>query len=455
MGTGARKGDHRFELAVGAIHPLIRSSIEEVVFVVRRSEGQVLERRRKGGTIYALRFRAYGERHYQTLGGEAEGWSRSRARAELKRVMVDVERGVWASPLRRSRPGRALGPESEVPDFGSFAAALISSREGQIAAGTLQYLRWGLVHLMPCFASWSLREIDIEAVDLYREHKVRESEARRCAIESGKPRRDARGRVLRPLSPSSINKTIDVLRWILSVADEYGHISGNPAQGRRRRLREPPRRPLYLDAAEQVEALLEAAAQLDRDPLFRCSDRQAIIATFALAGLRAEELGALLWRHVDLVNGRIRVERSKTGAGLREIDLMPLLRDTLLAHRDNARTASPDDPVFPTRTGRHRDKDNLRFRVLTPALERADELLIERGRPPLPEGISPHKLRHTFASMLIACGEDPASVAYQLGHVHPAFTLRAYGHMMRRGSSERARLRAMVIGRRRLTRLPK
>lgn len=49
--------------------------------------------------------------------------------------------------------------------------------------------------------------------------------------------------------------------------------------------------------------------------------------------------------------------------------------------------------------------------------------------------------------MLIAYGEDPASVTYQLGHVDPTFTLRVYGHMMRRGASERARLKAMVNGR--------
>lgn len=84
--------------------------------------------------------------------------------------------------------------------------------------------------------------------------------------------------------------------------------------------------------------------------------------------------------------------------------------------------------------------------MLAPVLGRGDKLLIERGRPPLPAGISPHKLRHTFASMLIACGEDPASVTYQLGHVAPEFTLRVYGHMMRRGSSERETLRAMVDG---------
>lgn len=381
-----------------------------------------------------------------TLGGEAEGWTRSRARTELKRVMADVERGMWASPLRRSHARRAPRPRDATPDFGPFATALISSREGQVATGTFEYLRWGLAHLMPSFASWSLQEIDIEAVDIYREHKVRESDARRWAIERGKPYRDARGRMLRPLSASSINKTIDVLRWILSIAYEYGHISGNPAQGRRRRLHEPPRRPVYLDSAEQIAALLEAAAQLDRDPLFRCSDRRAIIATLVLAGLRAEEFGRLLWRHVDLANGRIRIEHSKTEAGLREVDLVPLLRDTLRAHRNIARYTAPDDPVFPTRTGGRRDKDNLRFRVLAPALGRADELLIERGRPPLPEGLSPHRLRHTFASILIACGEDPASVTYQLGHVTPEFTLRVYGHMMRRGSSERETLRAMVNG---------
>lgn len=207
--------------------------------MVKGSAGQVLERRRKGGTIFALRFRAYGERHYLTLGGEAEGWTRGRAEDELRRILADAELGLWVSPLRRSRPGRAPGPQSAVPDFGPFATALISSREGQVAAGTFEYLRWGLAHLMPSFASWNLREIDIEAVDLYREHKVRESDTRRCAIERGRPRR---------------------------------------------RLREPPRRQIYLDAAEQIEALLEAAAQLDCDPLFRCSDRRAIIATLVLAG---------------------------------------------------------------------------------------------------------------------------------------------------------------------------
>jgi integrase len=71
----------------------------------------------------------------------------------------------------------------------------------------------------------------------------------------------------------------------------------------------------------------------------------------------------------------------------------------------------------------------------------------ERGLQPLPLGITPHKLRHTFASILVAIGKDPTSVMQQLGHTDPAFTLRVYSHMMRRSDEEREELKALVEGR--------
>src|SRR5204862_461511 len=69
-----------------------------------------------------------------------------------------------------------------------------------------------------------------------------------------------------------------------------------------------------------------------------------------------------------------------------------------------------------------------------------------RGEAPLPPGITAHKLRHTFASLLAACGEDPAYVMAQLGHADPRFTLRVYTHLMSRRDGERERLRALVEG---------
>jgi hypothetical protein len=70
-----------------------------------------------------------------------------------------------------------------------------------------------------------------------------------------------------------------------------------------------------------------------------------------------------------------------------------------------------------------------------------------RGENPLPLGLTPHKLRHTFTSILTALGSDPAYVMGQLGHTDPKFTLRVYNHMMRRGAGEREALRALVEGR--------
>ncbi len=65
---------------------------------------------------------------------------------------------------------------------------------------------------------------------------------------------------------------------------------------------------------------------------------------------------------------------------------------------------------------------------------------------PLPDGLTPHKLRHTFASILVAIGVDPGSVMDQLGHTDPGFTLRVYRHGMRRDGAAKERLRALVGG---------
>ncbi|MGH2946534.1 MAG: tyrosine-type recombinase/integrase [Solirubrobacteraceae bacterium] len=413
-----------------------------------RSQGQVLERAWKSGRGYALRFIAYGERQYLTLGLETDGWTRKRAEEELQNILADVRRGIWIPPDkgRRSQTNESTDDGDGVPLFGPFARELVAARKGEVSANTHDYLEWALSHLLPYFATWPVGAIDIEAVDAYRRHKVEQADLRRRAIERRKPLRDDHGRVLRPLAPNSINKTIEVLQWILAMAVEYGHLATNPAAGRRRRLKLPPRRPVHLDTAEQIIGLLDTAAEMDRAPYWRTNDRRAIIATLILAGPRAHELCHMLWRDVDLANSRIHIGRSKTQAGLREIRLLPILRDELAAHKARAYRTGPDDLVFPTGTGGLRDKDNLRNRILAAAVDRADEILQKRRQMPLPRGLTPHKLRHTFASILVACGEDPASVMAQLGHTDPKFTLRVYTHVMRRDPAERQRLKALVHG---------
>jgi integrase len=279
---------------------------------------------------------------------------------------------------------------------------------------------------------------------------VKESEARARAIERGKPKRNDRGQILRPLSARSINRTIDHLQWVLSIAVEYKRfgVAENAAEGKRRRLREKRPAPVYIDSAAQIEALLQAAAELDRDPRYELAEREAILATFLFAGPRAHELGNLLWRDVDLAGARIFIGRSKTEAGLREIKILPVLRDILATYKAVVYRGDPDALAFPTLTGGRRDADSLRACVLGPTFERADKLLESRGQVPLPRGLTTHKLRHAFASVLIALGEDPVSVMRQIGHTDPQFTLRVYTHMMSLDPDDRGRLKALVRGER-------
>lgn len=387
----------------------------------RPATGQVLEKRTANGVTYALRFRAYGQRQYVTLGASSEGWSRSTAEEELANVLADVRRGIWKPPSRTQ-----VHQQPVDPDFHSFASEWFAAKQAQIATNTARSYRNDLTHhLLPYFAQHRLSEITIRSVDDYRASKVREGH----------------------LGARSINMTLALLAQILEVAVEYGHLERNPASGRRRRLKAARPRPVHLDTAEHLAVVLEAASALDRARGAQTSGRRAAVAVLLFAGLRAEEVTGLLWRDVDLANGRLYVGRAKTEAGVREVELLPILRDELATYKASRSTHGLDEPVFVTSSGKRRDRHNLRQRVVAPVVRKADELLAERESAPLPGGLSPHKLRHSYASLLVALGNDPAHVMGQLGHTDPAFTLRVYTHMMRRDPGERDRLRALVEGR--------
>jgi integrase len=435
--------------------------------MAKRTKGEVVVRDWKAGRGYALRFSAYGRRRYVTLGLECEGWTPERAQEELENVLADVRRGLWVpsrrgageggggAPTRPPRRGPAADRAVEPPPaggemlFGEFAPWALEVRRAHHGDAHHRNLRWCLMHLMPFFAEWPLAQIDAEAVDSYSAAKVEEGRRLQAAIDRGEPYRDDRGRVRLPLAASSINKTIKGLSWFLGFAVQYKGLSGNAAAGKERLLKARRKPPVHLDTAEQIEALLDAAAELDRDPGHLCCEREAIVGTLIFAGPRAHEIGHMLERDIDLANTRIFVGRSKTAAGLREIRTLPILHDILAAHKARPAAGGPDALAFATGTGGRRDRSNLRERVLAEVFERADQLLRERSELPLPKGLSPHKLRHTFASILVALGTDPAQVMRQIGHRSAAFTLDVYTHMMACSPEQRERLKALVAGERR------
>ena len=388
--------------------------------MARQSTGQVIEDPRRPG-VFGLRFRAYGKRCYQGLGKV----SREQAEQELQNVLADVRRGIWQPPAPTPEPEAPR----EMPTFHAFASEWWDAKKRELRPNTVADYEWRLSnHLLPYFAWQPLSKITVQEVDRYRQAKVREG----------------------VLSAESINKTLTMLTAVLEQAVEYELIDRNPAVGKRRRLRTAKPRRSYLDGAGQISALLGAAGALDAraakgHPGHRHVRRRAMLATLTFAGLRLGELLALRWRDVDLGAGRLRIADAKTAAGVRDVRLLPALRDELAALKASAYPRA-DALVFPTSSGEQVGASNLRRRILAPAIELANERLAETGEPPLPTGLTPHSLRRTFASVLYALGEAPPDVMAEMGHTTPALALSIYAHAMRRDEGERERLQALVNG---------
>jgi integrase len=128
----------------------------------------------------------------------------------------------------------------------------------------------------------------------------------------------------------------------------------------------------------------------------------------------------------------------KTEESERMIDLGP----AVMAELKKWKLACPKNEknelnlVFPSKTGTPIDHHHLVARHFAPTLKEAK----------LP-GIRYHDLRHTFASLLIAQGENIKRIQTMLGHSRPTVTLDIYSHLIEPSNQEAARrLEGNVLG---------
>lgn len=399
----------------------------------RDATGQIVERTTAKGTVYGLRFRATdGTRTYETLGRGQDGVTRREAEIRAEQVLARVRLGQHVTRAEKAREAAERAAQQDaIPLFGPFAEAWLERRrllggrgEGLTERGTAD-LRWRLDHLIPWFGGMLLPDITEEEVERYVLAK------RTAPIGEG------------GLGARSLNMTLAALTSICKDAVRYRHIDRNPAADYRLPMPRPSR--THLSTAARITALLEAAGSLDAAGRTRRGHARPLLATLTFAGLRIGELLALRWSDVNLADGVLHVRDAKTDAGVRAVYLLAPLRDELAALKA-LRRPERDAFVFGTATGRRDAASNVRRRLLAPAVELANERLREAGDDPIPDGITPHALRRTFASILVACGEDPRYAMGQLGHADAGFTLRTYAQQMDRRDGERERLAALVRG---------
>jgi site-specific recombinase XerD len=233
---------------------------------------------------------------------------------------------------------------------------------------------------------------------------------------------------------TSVAQRLAAIRSFHRWATRTGLAPGDP-WGAISTPRLPRRLPQVLEV-EQIEALLaevdrelvDAASAGDRAELaVALAERdRAIVETAYAAGLRISELAAAELGSIDLRRGEIRVlgKGRKERIGLLGRPARAALatyiadgRATLLARRDRRPGTPLPVEVFLNHRGTPLGVRGIRFRL--------DRLCRRAG---LPAGISPHTLRHSFATHLLDGGADLRVVQELLGHESLA-TTQIYTHV--------------------------
>ncbi len=221
----------------------------------------------------------------------------------------------------------------------------------------------------------------------------------------------------RKVGPGRIQKIHLVLSLVLGHAVRSKRIAVNPAAGVP--LPRPvPQEHVYLTHM-QVDRLAAAAGEY-----------RLLLLVLAYTGMRWGEVSAVTVGAVDLRTRRIAVRQAykKTRAeGLilgmpktHERRKVPLLRSLAAELAPVVKGRPKSALLFTAPEGGPLHGDNFRPRVFDKAV-RAAGLADLR--------VTPHKLRHTAASLGIASGADPKVVQTMLGHKSAAMTLDTYGHL--------------------------
>lgn len=218
------------------------------------------------------------------------------------------------------------------------------------------------------------------------------------------------------LAKTSRARKVASLRSFFAFLARQGYIAQSPAAG----LRAPKldrRLPKFL-RGDEIEALMRAPLQSEGAPELGVRDA-ALLETLYASGIRAAELVRLDIADVDLNEGTALVLGK--GDKQRLVLLGKAAVDAIAAYLESGRprlvAGPPAGPLFVNRFGGRLSDRGVR-KVFDKYCQAASAAL----------KITPHVLRHSFATHLLAGGADLRFVQELLGHTSVA-TTQIYTHV--------------------------
>lgn len=344
--------------------------------------------------------------------------NRKKVQALLNRVQKEISQGTFdyaatfpgspkasrftsaaadaAAPAAAADAGHPVA--SATPTFAAFStpwrAEMAPQWRPQHRAGADDIFK---KHLLPAFGDKPLSQITKSDVLTFR------------ASLTSLP-----GRGGRKMSAARINKIMSFLRQMLNEASERFLIAPAFRGIKPLKSRRPDVQPFSLEEVERIRATIRP-------------DYCHYITARFFTGMRTGEINGLKWKYVDFERGLILVretlvdgesdENAKTEQSIRDIPMLPIVREALEAHYQER---DPNNPfVFGTRNGGPIDAHNFANRVWYPLLR---YLELEKRRP--------YQTRHTTATLMLASGENPEWIAKLMGHANTQMLFTVYSRFV-------------------------
>lgn len=223
-------------------------------------------------------------------------------------------------------------------------------------------------------------------------------------------------------APSVINRKLSTLQSLFNYLIETNQATINPFQAVERPKR-GKRNPIYLTESEWLDFSTLVRSNIgmtNREASWYEANRERdflIIQLLGLTGMRVSELIGLNWTDINFETETIRV----IGKGNKE-RLIPIagpLQPLLIEYRQLSREGA----LFQNGKGK---------RIAVRTVQHVLKGHIDRLKPYLPflsyKQVTPHKLRHTFATRLAMSGIDVLTIQQLLGHESVA-TTQVYAHI--------------------------
>ena len=226
-------------------------------------------------------------------------------------------------------------------------------------------------HMKPFFEGYVLDEINPHLIENYKAERLK-STARKSKEK---------------ISRSSINRELTILKKMLNLAVDWGHLSSNPTM-KIKLFSEKDNLMERILTKEEEKRLLEAAAK----------ELKPILVIALNTGMRRGEILNLEWEQIDFERKQIRVEHTKNG----KTRIIPVNSELSVLLNDMNRARNADFLFENPRTGKPLTNVNRSFKTACRKASLKD--------------LRFHDLRHSFASRLVESGVDLITVKELLGH---------------------------------------